>query len=267
MSESSTVSPETVKALQWDNLDPRAVELKSKLIHLLKSAGGTGSLCAAKSFESWDCRFEGASSAPAIWESLWKRLVIAIGNAVLEQPAADLMAESAGGFVHSLLTGKENPSDHQINLESMVNKAANEAITYLKKTFGPDIANWAWTQAHTVKLVHPAAKTTAMKQLFNLGPFNCPGGGGTVNNRRPVETASGFENASGVSYRLFVDMSEPNTAWGATLAGQSGQPGSVNYDDRVMETLKNQYHPLLMNKKDITIEAVHEFFAPRDLQE
>jgi acyl-homoserine lactone acylase PvdQ len=88
-----------------------------------------------------------------------------------------------------------------------------------------------------------------------------------VNNRRPVETDSGFENASGVSYRLFVDMSEPNMAWGATLAGQSGQPGSVNYDDRVMETLKNQYHPLLMDKKDISREAVHEFFAPIDLQE
>jgi len=56
-------------------------------------------------------------------------------------------------------------------------------------------------------------------------------------------------------------------AWGATLAGQSGQPGSVNYDDRVMETLKNQYHPLLMDKKDISREAVHEFFAPKDFLE
>ena len=267
LSENNTVSPETVKGLQWDNLDPRAVELKSKLIHLLKSAGGTGSLYAAQSLESWNCRFDGTSSAPAIREALWKRLVIDIGNKVLAQPAANLMAESAGGFVRSLLLGKENPADYEINLKSIVNRAANEAITYLKKTFGPDIENWGWTQAHTVKLVHPAAKTQAMKQLFNLGPFSCPGGGGTVNNRRPVETANGFENASGVSYRLFVDMSEPNIAWGATLAGQSGQPGSVNYDDRVMETLNNQYHPLLMDEKDINKEAAHEFFAPKDLQD
>ena len=193
--------------------------------------------------------------------------MIEIGNKVLAQPAANLMAESGGGFVRSLLLGKENPADYEINLKSIVNRAANEAITYLKKTFGPDIENWGWTQAHTVKLVHPAAKTQAMKQLFNLGPFSCPGGGGTVNNRRPVETANGFENASGVSYRLFVDMSEPNIAWGATLAGQSGQPGSVNYDDRVMETLNNQYHPLLMDEKDINKEAAHEFFAPKDLQD
>jgi penicillin amidase len=103
-----------------------------------------------------------------------------------------------------------------------------------------------------------------LKELFNLGPFPCPGGGGTVNNRRPVETPTGFDNASGVSYRLFVDMSERGKAWGATLAGQSGQPGSTHYDDRVKETLDNEYHPLLMDRADIESESEHEFIAPAD---
>jgi len=34
-----------------------------------------------------------------------------------------------------------------------------------------------------------------------------------------------------------------------------------------METLNNQYHPLLMDVKDINKEAAHEFFAPKDLQD
>jgi acyl-homoserine lactone acylase PvdQ len=85
-----------------------------------------------------------------------------------------------------------------------------------------------------------------------------------VNNRRPVETPTGFDNASGVSYRLFVDMSERGKAWGATLAGQSGQPGSTHYDDRVKETLDNEYHPLLMDRADIESESEHEFIAPAD---
>ena len=94
--------------------------------------------------------------------------------------------------------------------------------------------------------------------------FVGPGGGGVVNNRRPIETPQGFVNASGVSYRLFVDMSEPGRAWAASLAGQSGQPGSDHYDDRVQETLRNEYHPLLMDRAEIEREAVHEFVAPAD---
>ena len=111
------------------------------------------------------------------------------------------------------------------------------------------------------------ATTDAMKQLFNLGPFACPGGGGTVNNRRPIETDSGFMNASGVSFRLFVNMSDPGRAWGATLAGQSGQPGSNHYDDRVLETLNNEYHPLLMDKEDIKRESEFQFNAPADVDQ
>jgi acyl-homoserine lactone acylase PvdQ len=57
-------------------------------------------------------------------------------------------------------------------------------------------------------------------------------------------------------------MSDPARAWGATLAGQSGQPGSVHYDDRVQETLRNEYHPLLMDREDIEHESEYEFFAP-----
>ena len=99
---------------------------------------------------------------------------------------------------------------------------------------------------------------------MNLGPFSCPGAGGVVNNRRPVESPQGFVNASGVSYRLFVDMSEQGKAWAASLAGQSGQPGSDHYDDRVLETLSNDYHPLIMDRAEIERESVHEFTAPAD---
>ena len=83
-----------------------------------------------------------------------------------------------------------------------------------------------------------------------------------MNNRAPAESEDGFTNASGVSYRLFVDFAEPGKAWAATLAGQSGQPWSSHYDDRVQETLNNEYHPLLMDPEDISRESEYEFMAP-----
>ena len=79
-----------------------------------------------------------------------------------------------------------------------------------------------WEQAHIVKYEHPLATNEEAMRVLNLGPFSCPGGGGAVNNRRPSETATGFRNTSGVSYRLFVDFAEPAMAWGATSNGTVG---------------------------------------------
>jgi penicillin amidase len=264
LSAGERLTPDQVRGLQWDNLDPRAEELRDIVVKLLNSAGGTDRITAAEILTDWDLRFEGASAAPAVWTALWSRISSSIGDALLGQPAAELMGESVGAMARWLLLGQELQEDHGMNLEKVVEAAASGALAYLRQTLGAAPSDWGWDRAHTVKLVHPAATTDAMKQLFNLGPFLCPGGGGTVNNRRPVETPQGFENASGVSYRLFVDMSEPGRAWGSTLAGQSGQPGSLHYDDRVQETLRNEYHPLLMDREDIERESEQEFIAPAD---
>ena len=262
LSASDKLTPEQVRSLQWDNLDPRAEELRDIVVNLLNTVKDEDCLTVAQVLTDWNLRFEGHSPGPAIWTALWSRISSSVGDAVFGQPEDDLMADSAGAMARWLITGQESPLNYGVDLKHLVKFAASDALDYLKKTLGPDISDWGWEHAHTVKLNHPAATTDAMKHLFNRGPFACPGGGGTVNNRRPVETPQGFENASGVSYRLFVDMSDPARAWGATLAGQSGQPGSLHYDDRVQETLRNEYHPLLMDREDIEHESEYEFFAP-----
>jgi len=264
LSGGDPLTPSEVRALQGDNLDLRATDLKDLIVDLLKSTGDADSLRAAEILAGWNCRYEGQSAGPAVWSSLWSRLVNSTGNALLGATAADLMADSAGSILRSFITGEENPEEFGLNLEDILVAAASGAFAYLRKTFGSDDSRWAWENSHQVTLVHPFATTNALKELFNLGPFPCPGGGGTVNNRRPVETPTGFDNASGVSYRLFVDMSERGKAWGATLAGQSGQPGSAHYDDRVKETLDNEYHPLLMDRADIERESELEYVAPAD---
>ena len=264
LSEGDPLTPEEVRALQGDNLDLRAIDLKDPIVDLLKSTGGADCLSAAEILAGWNCRYEGQSAGPAVWSSLWSRLVDLTGSALLDTAAADLMAGSAGSILRSFIKGEENPQEFGLNLEDILVDAASGAFEYLRKTFGTDDSQWTWEKSHRVTLVHPFATTEAMKELFNLGPFPCPGGGGTVNNRRPVETPTGFENASGVSYRLFVDMSERGKAWGATLAGQSGQPGSAHYADRVKESLDNEYHPLLMDRDDIDRDSEHEYVAPAD---
>lgn len=257
-----TLSPESVRELQQDNLDIRAVDLKDPIAEMLEKADGMDNAAAARILRGWNCRFDADQSGATLWASLWPRFARLVGERVLSPHAAELMADSVGSVARKLILGDGANIKGDIDVAELLSSAASGALSHLRRTLGDDESGWTWDKAHTVRLVHPAARTPMLAELLNLGPFRCPGGGGTVNNRRPVECDEGFENASGVSYRLFVDFSEPGKAWGATLAGQSAQPGSPHYDDRVQETLDNEYHPLLMDPSDISREAEHEFSAP-----
>ncbi len=256
------ISPEDVRDLQADNLDPRAQDLRDAVVSHLQRSGDDTAIQAARILGNWNCRFDSEQTGAAVWTSLWSRFTRSVGEAVLTPAAAELMADSVGALARELLLGGESPVPDDIDLGGLLSDAANGAIGHLEKTLGEDETGWRWERAHHVRLVHPAARTAPLAELLNRGPFPCPGGGGTVNNRRPVESDDGFVNASGVSYRLFVDFSEPGKAWGATLAGQSGQPGSLHYDVRLQETLTNQYHPLLTDPEEIAEEVEEEFIAP-----
>ncbi len=257
-----TLDPLDVRALQADNLDMRASDLKDAIADWLRKTGSKESETAARILGDWNCRYDADQTGAALWSSLWPRFVQLVGKHILSSHAAELMADSTGSVARALVLGDEAALDTELDVSALLLEAAVGTLKHLRQTLGEEESGWTWANAHSVRLVHPAARTPMLEKLLNMGPFPCPGGGGTVNNRRPVESENGFTNASGVSYRLFVDFAEPGKAWGATLAGQSAQPGSPHYDDRVQETLDNDYHPLLMDLEEITQEIEHEFSAP-----
>jgi penicillin amidase len=120
---------------------------------------------------------------------------------------------------------------------------------------------WEWQSVQSVYYEHPIASNPELARVFNLGPFLCKvGGGGSLNRRAARESPRGFVVAGGVSYRLFVNLAESDTAWGATLAGQSAQPGSPHYADRVSETTSGTHHPLMMDWNAIESAKEHETY-------
>ena len=252
------VDPEVVRDIQSDSLDMRARYLKDAVAHQLSESDDPRLITLSGILREWNCRFDPDQNGAAVWAALWPRFASRVTLALAGDYAGRLSAESPGDLARTVLVGDAMP-DFREESRRMMEAAAEGAYEYLAGALGPDQDNWMWEQAHIVKYEHPLATNEEAMRVFNLGPFSCPGGGGAVNNRRPSETATGFRNTSGVSYRLFVDFAEPATAWGATLTGQSGQPGSPHYADRVEETLTGEYHPLLMDIHDIEEIAEFEF--------
>ena len=230
---------------------------------LLKKVGSEKCVLLARLLNSWNCTFDLDQKGASVWAGLWTRFVNNVGNRLMTKYAAELMADASGAVARALILEDPSlPKSLNIKVDSLIESAGVGTFDHLSRTLGDNTDNWNWGAAHKVTLIHPLASNSLLSELLNLGPFPCPGGGGTVNNRRPMESSDGFINASGVSYRFFVDFSETGKAWGASLAGQSGQPGSKHYSDRVLETLENQYHPLYMDMKDIASVAEFEFRVP-----
>lgn len=257
----SPLEPVEVRDIQSDALDPRARLLKDTIARQLVDSGDDRLVTLGETLRKWDCRYEAGRAGAAVWAALWPRFAENVALALAGDYAGRLSAESPGDLARAVLLGEFSPVNSEESLR-MVRAAATSAYEYLAGALGPDPDNWDWAKAHTVLYEHPLSTNAEARRVLDLGPYSCPGGGGTVNNRRPSETATGFRNTSGVSYRLFVDFAEPATAWGATLTGQSGQPGSPHYVDRVDETLNGEYHPLFMDIDDIEGTAEFEFRTP-----
>ncbi len=252
------LDPVDVRDIQSDSLDVRARGLKDVIVRHLADSGDSRLDSLGSILREWNCRFDPEQRGAAVWAALWPRFASEVTTALAGDYAGGLSAESPGDLARAVLLGEASA----VRLEEsrrMLQAAAVSTYEYLASTLGPEPDDWKWSRAHTVLYEHPLSNNDEARRVFNLGPYPCPGGGGTVNNRRPEETATGFRNTSGVSYRLFVDFAEPAKAWGATLTGQSGQPGSPHYVDRVEETLTGKYHPLLMDIDDIEEAAEFEF--------
>lgn len=249
--------PEEVRDIQSDCLDARAHLLKESVAQILEASDDPGLRRLGEALRTWDATYATGSPGAAVWATFWPRFVKRIGTAVLSTHAAQLQGVMPAHLASTLLSGQATTA-YKGQLEADVMAVAGEALAYLNRVLGERPERWGWDAAHSALYEHPVAITPELRRIFNLGPFPCPGGGGTVNNRAPRETPIGFTNASGVSYRLFVDLSQDGVAWAATLAGQSAQPGSKHYADRVLETTIGQYHPLLMDPAQIKAASEHE---------
>lgn len=252
------IDPSEVRDIQSDSLDQRALGLKDTVVQQLAGSDDPRLASLVDILERWDCRFGSEQKGATAWAALWPRFTKDVTLSLVGDFAGRLSSESPGDLPRAVLLGEVMPEFHEES-RRILRDAAVSAYEYLAGALGPEPDEWTWAQAHVVHYEHPLSTNDEARRVFDLGPYPCPGGAGTVNNRRPSETHTGFRNTSGVSYRLFVDFAEPGKAWAATLTGQSGQPGSPHYVDRIEETLTGQYHPLLMDIEDIKDATEFEF--------
>ena len=131
-----------------------------------------------------------------------------------------------------------------------IQKALQEAFTFLEGKLGRDPSWWGWGRLHTVTLQHPLARRRGFASRFlswlfglNRGPYPCPGDGMTP-NASAFLLSQPFEAVIGPGYRQVIDLEDPNRSFWIIAGGVSGDPRSPHYADQVPLWLEGRSLPM-----------------------
>jgi penicillin amidase len=137
----------------------------------------------------------------------------------------------------------------------LIGRALDEAGRELRAAYG-DPPNWTWGKMHAARFAEATLGSSGIGPLewyFDKGPFPAPGAAGAIDNTYyrpsraypdpddPAYEPVGIDQVFGVtnlpSYRLTIDMADPDGATIVQTTGQSGNPFDRHYGDLIEDWL------------------------------
>jgi penicillin amidase len=240
----------------------------------------------------WDGTLSADSPAAAVYEVFIRcmtslTLSDKLGDTVLhhgdqEQPAStetarpDLASRYAGQGPTPVLAERSlfgerslewlqhtlaDPQSHWFDLghgetrDDVMRLALLKTVDYLKAKLGPEIDDWAWGKLHKLTYRHTLGGVKLLEPFFNRGPYPLGGDGTTVWATGANQHDLNTDNVAGPPFRMVVDLGDLRKSLGLLSPGQSGQPGSVHYDDQIHAWFTGEYHPMLFAREDVEREA------------
>lgn len=241
-----------------ENLQNDVVSLPARdLQALLKHAAGSAPSSSAKLLLDWDCAVAADSTAATLYEFWDAELRDAVTKLAVPAEAQKIAGKVA---LPEILQELSHPSvtvfgqNPEAARDALLLQTLRAAEQKLSAKLGPDAKNWAWGKLHRVSFKHPLGHVAlGADALFDRGPFSRPGDGSTVD--ATYFGGASFDQLAGASYREIFDLSDWDNAAAVNVPGQSGQPGSVHYDDLLLLWLRGQYFPLRYSKPSVDRET------------
>ncbi|MEI7786559.1 MAG: penicillin acylase family protein, partial [Betaproteobacteria bacterium] len=139
--------------------------------------------------------------------------------------------------------------------EDIVRKAWQSALDHLTGLYGPEPARWSWGSAHTVSHGHPLGRQKPLDRVFDVGPFEVPGGRETVNNFSHPLGPAPWKVSYGPSTRRVIDFAAPGQALGINPVGQSGVLFDRHHHDQAEAFHQGRYVPQHLLQADVQAHA------------
>jgi penicillin amidase len=253
----SIVAPEVVRSL-IANLDVKSLSKNEKeAIAILKVWKGTSNL---------------EDVAQTIY-SKW--IYFYLKNTFEDELGADGFNQFLKTHIMKQIIGKQIENENSLWWDNITTKnkkesrrevlseSFNETVTTLEKQLGGPVDSWTWDKVHQVEFNHPLGKISALRKIFNVGPFEVAGTNEVINNQMfYYNNEEKHVVDGGPSTRRIVDFSDIENSWSILPTGQSGNPFSSHYSDQAEMYNKGQFRKMKMNKEEIIKTSTKLVFIP-----
>lgn len=257
----SGATADDFKRMQQDVVSPHARELTGLLMRVATSGprADTSENAALDYLRNWDFRFATGDVATTIFNQFY---VFLLRNIYLDEMGPGLFRQfQEFGAVPNRATARLLASDSSLwfddrsterreSRDDILRKSLAEALDTLRASMGPVMKEWRWGRVHSVTFRHPFGTREPLGQVFDVGPFEAPGGGTTV-CKTEYRTSDPFGVRVGPSMRQVIDLGKPLEGFYVITGGQSGQAFNQHYADQAPLWLNAGYIRITMDREEI----------------
>ncbi|MGA1181451.1 MAG: penicillin acylase family protein [Marivivens sp.] len=171
-------------------------------------------------------------------------------------PLADEFSHVEPLFIERVYRNTENASvwcdvaqSARIETCSEISKAAlDDAIIWLKDTYGQDLQSLRWGAAHEATHDHPTlGEVPVLKWFVNIRQSTSGGDNTLLRGRTSGQDPNPFQNVHAAGFRGVYDFADPDSSVFIISTGQSGHPLSRHYDDLGELWRRGEYIPMSLD--------------------
>ncbi|MGH7778003.1 MAG: penicillin acylase family protein [Candidatus Dormibacterales bacterium] len=236
-------TPAAMEAIQNDTHDFLAGEIVPRLLGSLQGTQLTLQQQRARSLlAAWNGRMDAGSAGAAIWWTFWNSYLADTFQPWWDARHVGLDRTAFDGVLGMdleawTLGDEQNPAfslpDGAVRqAPDVMVRAFADALDVLTRRLGPDPTKWTWGAIHTRQL-----QSLIDVPGLSYGPRADRG------DRFTPDAAEGSPSTHGPSWRMVVDLG--GAAYGSLPGGQSENPASPWYENRVAEWWAGRYSPIV----------------------
>jgi penicillin amidase len=241
--------------MQLDDLSIPGLEVAHRLSRLRPR--DQREVAAIERLRSWDGRMSPDSVAATIYQAFLLRLAREVTRAAIgdRDLAERWLDRSNSGFVNhvtspwrwqSRLLELWEDGDPELvgrDWDELALDSLRAALDYLGDRFGSEPAGWRWGRAHRMSFPHPLGEANALfARIFNRSVE--AGGAQETVSQIAFDPNHPFRAVWAPSWRMVIDMADPDAARWQSFTGQSGHPASPHYDDLQERWLRGETQPM-----------------------
>lgn len=242
-------------AMQTDNYSIPGLETAHRLARIKFT--DQRMVHAAELLRSWDGRMEADSVPASIYQAFTIRFAREFAREVIRD--RDLAERWLDRSVSAFTTHITSPWRWQTRLmelweqgdaellgrewDDLARDALRAALDDLADRFGRDPAGWSWGRVHRLNFPHAlGGANKLLARMYNRSVE--VGGAQETVSQIAFDPSEPFAAVWAPSWRMVIDMSDPEGARWQTFTGQSGHPGSRHYDELQERWQRGEMQPM-----------------------